>query len=234
MGDTIAYRYPAGRILVFAKAPLAGRVKTRLASGIGDQAAVTLYEQLVRDTVSMAVQAKIAPVTLYAESLHPLFAELINSSYRRKPVSSSLKPLDSGIRRNDDRIKIQQGADLGLRMHRAIQDALEQADFVVLIGTDCPAMTGEYLNLACQELHAGTEFVFGPAEDGGYVLVGARSAEEELFTDMRWSTSQVMQHTRERLLLLNKQYAELDTLWDLDTPEDLKRWQAVSRPAVTG
>ena len=196
---------------MFAKAPLVGQVKTRLASGIGDRAAVALYEQLVRDTVTTAVQEKLAPVTLYAGSTHPLFVALGDE--------------------HDIAIKIQQGANLGLRMHNAIQSELEQADFVVLIGTDCPVMTADYLDQACRELCAGTGFVFGPAEDGGYVLIGARSAEKKLFTDMRWSTSQVMQHTRERLRLLNRQYAELETLWDLDTPEDLERWQALSRSA---
>ncbi len=198
---------------MFAKAPLAGQVKTRLAPGIGEQAAAALYAQLVRDTVTTAVQAKLAPVTLYAGSSHPLFDAL-------------------GDEQNIA-IKIQQGADLGLRMHNAIQNELEQADFVVLIGTDCPVMTADYLDQACRELRAGTEFVFGPAEDGGYVLIGARSAEEILFTDMRWSTSQVMQHTRERLCLLKQRYAELETLWDLDTPEDLERWQTVSGSATT-
>jgi hypothetical protein len=214
MGNTPAYRYPTGRILVFAKAPLAGQVKTRLATAIGDEAAAALYEQLVRDTVSMSVQAKLAPVILYAASSHPLFVALGD---------------EHGIG-----IKIQEGADLGLRMYKAIQGELEWADFVVLIGTDCPVMTADYLDQACGELCAGTKFVLGPAEDGGYVLIGARSAEEKVFTDMRWSTSQVMQHTRERLRLLNQRHAELDTLWDLDTPEDLERWQTVSRSAVTG
>ena len=198
---------------MFAKAPLAGQVKTRLASGIGDRAAVALYEQLVLDTVTTAVQGKLAPVTLYAGSSHPLFVALGD---------------EHGIG-----IKIQQGTDLGLRMYRAIQGELEQADFVVLIGTDCPVMTADYLDQACRELCTATEFIFGPVEDGGYVLIGARSAEEKLFTDMRWSTSQVMQHTRERLRLLNRQYAELETLWDLDTPKDLERWQTLSRSAVT-
>jgi rSAM/selenodomain-associated transferase 1 len=213
MSNTPAYRYPAGRILVFAKAPLAGQVKTRLASGIGDQAATKLYAQLVRDTVSTAIQEELAPVTVYADSLHPLFVEL-----REK----------RGVG-----LKIQEGADLGLRMYQAIQTELQQADFVVLIGTDCPVMTGDYLAQACRELDAGTEFVLGPAEDGGYVLIGARSAEKELFTGMRWSTSQVMPHTRERLRLMHRRHAELDTLWDLDTPEDLERWQTESRSAVT-
>jgi rSAM/selenodomain-associated transferase 1 len=213
MGNTAVCRYPAGRILVFAKAPLAGQVKTRLASGIGERAAAVLYEQLVRDTVTEAVHAKLAPVTLYAGSSHPLFVALGD--------------------KHDIAIKIQQGADLGLRMHNAIQNELEQAEFVVLIGTDCPVMTADYLDQACRELCAGTGFVFGPAEDGGYVLIGARSAEEKLFTDMRWSTSQLMQHTRERLRLLNQRHAELETLWDLDTPEDLERWQTLSRSAST-
>ena len=184
MDDSAAYRYPAGRILVFAKAPLAGQVKTRLASEIGHKAAATLYGQLVRDTVTTSVEARLAPVILYTGSSHPLFTALGD---------------EHGIA-----IRTQQGADLGLRMHKAIQDELEQADFVVLIGTDCPAMSGDYLDQACQELHAGTEFVLGPAEDGGYVLIGARSAEKKLFTDMRWSTCKVMQHTRERLQLLNR------------------------------
>jgi len=210
--DDVACRYPAGRVLVFAKAPLAGQVKTRLAAETGDKVAAALYEQLVRDTVTTAVEAKLAPVTLYAGSPHPLFVTLGD---------------EHGIA-----IKTQQGADLGLRMHKAIQDELEQADFVVLIGTDCPVMTGDYLDRACQELRSGTEFVLGPAEDGGYVLIGARSAEERLFAGMTWSTRQVMQHTRERLQLLNRQHAELETLWDLDTLEDLKRWQAESRSAV--
>ncbi|GMQ84054.1 MAG: TIGR04282 family arsenosugar biosynthesis glycosyltransferase [Gammaproteobacteria bacterium] len=213
MSNEPVYRYPAGRILVFAKAPLPGRVKTRLASGIGDRAAATLYEQLVRDTATTAVQARLAPVILYVGSSHPLFVALGD---------------EYGIA-----IKTQQGADLGLRMYSAIQDELEQADFVVLIGTDCPAMTADYLDQACGKLCAGTEFVFGPAEDGGYVLIGARSAVQQLFTDMRWSTSQVMQHTRERLRLLDRRHAELDTLWDLDTPEDLERWQTVTRSAIT-
>ncbi len=214
MANATAYRYAAGRIVVFAKAPQAGQVKTRLAADIGEQAAVALYRQWVQDTVATVVQAKLAPVTLYANSQHPLFDALKN---------------EQGIG-----IRMQAGADLGLRMHNAIQSELEQAEFVVLIGTDCPVMTAGYLDQACRELCAGTEFVFGPAEDGGYVLIGARSAEKELFTDMCWSTRQVMQQTRERLRQLNRQHAELETLWDLDTLADLERWQTVSRSAANG
>ncbi|MFQ5644528.1 MAG: TIGR04282 family arsenosugar biosynthesis glycosyltransferase [Thiogranum sp.] len=213
MADPVRYRYPDGRILVFAKAPLAGRVKTRLAAGIGDRAALALYTQLMRDTVDTAVQAGLAPVTLCTDSPHSAF-DALGEKY-------------------DIATEIQQGADLGMRMHNAMQHALAQADFVVLIGTDCPLMSAGYLAQACLALHTGTECVLGPADDGGYVLIGARSAEQGLFSDMRWSTGQVMQHTRERLRLLNRRHIELETLWDLDTPEDLERWQALSRSAVT-
>jgi rSAM/selenodomain-associated transferase 1 len=209
MADPLSYRFPGGRILVFAKAPLAGQVKTRLAAVIGDRAAATLYTQLMQETVHTAVRAGLAPVTLCADAAHPAFSALSDE--------------------HDIAIEIQQGEDLGWRMHNAIERALAQADFAVLIGTDCPLMNADYLEQACQALHAGTEFVFGPADDGGYVLIGARSAEERLFRGMRWSTSHVMQQTRERLGWLNRSHAELETLWDLDTREDLERWQAESR-----
>jgi len=214
MTDPAFCSYPNGRVLVFAKAPLAGRVKTRLAAGIGDRAAVALYTGLVQDTVAMAVQAALAPVSLYVDVAHPVFDTLGDA--------------------HDIDIAIQQGADLGMRMYNAMQHALEQADFVVLIGSDCPVMHTDYLAQACHALHSGTTFVFGPAEDGGYVLAGARIAEERLFTGMRWSTTQLMQHTRARLRQLDRPHTELDTLWDLDTPEDLERWQTLTRSAVTG
>jgi len=193
---------------VFAKAPLAGRVKTRLAAGIGGQAAADLYARLMEDTVCTTVQAALAPVTLCVDRAHPDFIALGE--------------------RYDLAIAGQQGTDLGMRMYQAIRNALQQADFAVLIGTDCPLMSADYLAQACESLRRGSEFVFGPAEDGGYVLAGARRAEPKLFSAMCWSTAHVMQQTRRRLRWLNRSCTELDTLWDLDTREDLERLHALS------
>ena len=201
------YQYPAGRILVFAKPPVAGEVKTRLAAHIGEQAAAILCEQLVRDTVGLAVRARLAPVELHVASqpCHPLFVSLAD--------------------RHQVEIRTQKGTDLGQRMCHAIQAALHAGDFALLIGTDCPAMTENYLRRACQRLAAASAVVLGPAEDGGYVLIGARSCDERLFTDIPWGSERVLRLTRARLQALSLPYTELDTLWDLDRPEDLERWQ---------
>jgi len=209
-------RYPDGRILVFAKAPVAGEVKTRLAAHIGKQAAAALYEQLLRDTVGMALRTGLAPVELHVSSrtCHPLFASLAD----RQPLE----------------VRLQKGADLGQRMYHALQTALQTASFAVLIGTDCPAMSADYLVQACRQLDAGSAVVLGPAEDGGYVLIAARSCHQRLFTDIPWSSDRVLQLTRARLQALQLPYAELDTLWDLDRPEDLRRWRTTVCDRIEG
>ena len=203
------YRYPDGRILVFAKAPVPGEVKTRLAAQIGKQAAAVLYEQLLRDTVGLTVEAGLAPVELHvaSQSGHPLFVSLADTQAVE--------------------VRLQTEGDLGQRMYNAVTSALRTADFALLIGTDCPAMTAAYLQRACQQLHAGSTVVLGPAEDGGYVLIGARTCDECMFTEIPWSTDQVLQLTRARLQALKLPYSELDTLWDLDRLEDLRRWRTV-------
>ena len=89
-------------------------------------------------------------------------------------------------------------------------------------------MTADYLQRACRQLDAGSAVVLGPAEDGGYILIGARTCDERLFTDIPWSSDRVLQLTRARLQALKLPYTELDTLWDLDRLEDLRRWQRES------
>jgi len=124
-------------------------------------------------------------------------------------------------------IRLQQGGDLGQRMYHALQSALRQAAFAVLIGTDCPAMNAAYLQRACQPLDDGSAVVLGPADDGGYVLIGVRSCDERLFRAIPWGSNRVLQLTRERLRALQLRHTELDSLWDLDRPEDLRRWRSL-------
>jgi hypothetical protein len=103
----------------------------------------------------------------------------------------------------------------------------------VLIGTDCPAMNADYLRRACRYLDAGSAVVLGPAEDGGYVLIAARTCDRRLFSDIPWSSDRVLQLTRARLRALKLPYKELDTLWDVDRPEDLRRWLGKSASPLT-
>ena len=116
--------------------------------------------------------------------------------------------------------------DLGTRMALALESALAAGSPALLIGCDCPVLTPAYLREAAAALAEGNDAVFGPAEDGGYALIGAaRSPSAQLFEDIAWGTSTVMQATRARLARGNWRWRELELLWDLDRPEDLLRWR---------
>ncbi len=107
----------------------------------------------------------------------------------------------------------------------ALESALAAGSPGLLIGCDCPVLTPAYLREAAAALAEGNDVVFGPAEDGGYVLIGAARSPLQLFEDIAWGTSTVMQATRARLARGNWRWRELGLLWDLDRPEDLLRWR---------
>jgi rSAM/selenodomain-associated transferase 1 len=117
---------------------------------------------------------------------------------------------------------LQQGEDLGERMFHAASRALVQAESVLLLGTDCPGVTRDYLVRAFQALHRA-EVVIGPAEDGGYVLLGLRRVDRKLFRGLAWGTSSVLEQTLERVMALGWRHALLEPLWDVDRPRDVER-----------
>lgn len=125
----------------------------------------------------------------------------------------------------------QHGADLGERMHGAIEDASKRAEAVVLVGTDCPPIDREYLDLALSSL-VSADAVLGPAEDGGYGLIGLREPRLSLFDGIAWSTADVAATTVERFEEASLHFCCLPTIWDVDRPEDLRRWRELSRPAT--
>jgi rSAM/selenodomain-associated transferase 1 len=196
-------RYPNGRILVFAKAPEPGAVKTRLIPSLGAAGAAALAARCILNTVAMARDCQAAPVELHVspDIRHPFFQAL--------PDAPPLSP--------------QHGDDLGERMHGALAAALADAEFALLIGTDCPALGCDYLRQACAALAEGRDAVLGPAEDGGYVLIGVRRSVPALFDGVEWGSDRVLEQTRQRLVELGWKCLELPTLWDLDRPEDLAR-----------
>lgn len=208
-------RHPAARILVFAKAPVAGAVKTRLVPALGAEGAARLHARLVRRTVAQVDACGLAPLELHVapDGDHPLFRSFAAAG---------------------GTVVVQHGRDLGERMHAALAAALTAAEFAILIGTDCPALDCAYLALACDALAQGRPAVLGPAEDGGYVLIGLRRAAPTLFTGVDWGGPQVLVQTRRRLAELAWEAAELPTLWDLDRPADLQRLGAAERAALCG
>lgn len=189
-------------IAILAKAPVVGLVKTRLIPAIGAHAAAVLQERLTERTVATAVAAGIGRVTLWCapDPRHASFRELCVRQH------VTLRPQPEG--------------DLGQRMLAAIA---ANAGPTLVIGSDCPAFTPEHLRAAAAALHGGADVVLVPAEDGGYVLIGARTARRELFEGMMWGTASVLADTRERIAALGLTSTEFPPLWDVDTENDLAR-----------
>jgi len=200
-------RYPNGKIIIFARVPLAGAVKTRLASSLGDEQALQVYLQLLRQTVQRASASALAAVEVHVtgDPGHPVFTSLA-AEYAIK-------------------IRCQRGNNLGQRMYSALARCLDSSCCCLLIGTDCPNITAEYLGEAFSILEQEQDVVIGPAEDGGYVLIGARRVEKEWFNNIPWGSRQVLQASRGKLAADKVNYSELKTLWDIDRVDDYHRWQ---------
>jgi rSAM/selenodomain-associated transferase 1 len=118
----------------------------------------------------------------------------------------------------------QAAGGLGERMDAAFVALATDATPLVLVGTDCPALNAQHIRLAHGRLQQGDDAVFIPTEDGGYALIGLRRSQAALFTNMPWSTSAVMDQTRQRLRAQGLRWHELETLWDVDEPTDHERW----------
>lgn len=191
--------------LVFAKAPRAGEVKTRLIPLLGAQGAAALHRQLTHRTLVTATEADMGQVELHA-------APDTNDTFLR----------DCGHRLGVPLLP-QRGADLGERMRNAFDEALARHGRVIVIGTDCPALTAQHLHQAATALQTH-DAVLIPAEDGGYALIGLTRCDDSLFTDIAWGSDTVLAATRARLKALKWRWHELETLWDVDRPEDYRRW----------
>lgn len=208
-------------ILVFAKAPIPGTVKTRLIPELGAAGAARLHEALLRNALGAAISADVAPVEIWCDptTAHPVFEDI----HRRLGV----------------RLRTQQGLDLGERMAFAFSESLQAVQMALLIGTDCPELSQDDLRAALSTLRSGYDAVVSPAEDGGYVLIGLRRPAPELFSGIEWGSASVLRQTREKMASLDLRRLELPARWDVDRPADLVRlaqarpelWAAVVRSA---
>lgn len=181
--------------MVFARAPLAGSVKTRIARRIGDAAAVNLHRRLVRAAVEAAGAARCGPVELHVTRRHAFFRTL-------------------GVP-----VRLQRGADLGERMYRA----LAHHHRAIVIGADAPALMPADIARAARWLQGGARIVLAPADDGGYVLIGARRITPAIFSGMEWGSAQVLAQTLRNAERVGFSCRLLGTVWDVDRPEDLER-----------
>ena len=191
-------------VIVFAKAPQPGSVKTRLIPLLGAEVAAALQVRLVKHALETATKA-LRPVELHCvpDANDPFF-RFCAGNY--------------GVT-----VRAQVEGDLGARMLAAFKQSLTEHACVLLIGSDCPALTARHLRQADRSLRDGADAVFIPCEDGGYALIGLQRVEAALFDGMTWGGEHVMADTRARLTALGWRWRELETLWDVDRPEDYTR-----------
>lgn len=197
---------PSFSLAVFARRPELGKVKTRLAAEIGPEAALAAYRDCLRAVSAQC--ARIAPQGGKRGLLvfgTPAGSVLDMAAYF---------PRWSGF--------LDQGeGDLGARMLRAFKSVSP----AVLIGTDSPDLPDAILEQAFADL-ASNDLVLGPAEDGGYTLIGMNRPFPQLFNDIPWSTPDVMRLTLERARDLK--VSVLPKWYDIDTKADLERWKSGS------
>ncbi|VAW63868.1 Glycosyltransferase [hydrothermal vent metagenome] len=203
------------QLIVFIKAPVTGQCKTRLIPLLGAEQACAFYKTLVTHCLKQLKGLSHTDIAIYAtpRTQHP-FIQALN-------------------KQNEYALHTQQGNNLGERMYAAIQTSLQYYSKTVLIGSDCPPINQKYIQQAFNALKQ-CDIVFGPAEDGGYVLIGANKIEPLVFENINWGSHQVLQQSLNNCQTSAYNTHLLDTLWDIDTPEDYKRRIQYNHTTHTG
>jgi uncharacterized protein len=197
-------------LVLFAKVPSLGKVKTRLAASVGDAMALKVYEACLKDSLALVhhwYQDKNGPtkkrIQVYLAETNPASHELFK----------------------DIEVHYQEGQDLGERMKRCCDAEFETgASKVVIIGSDSPTLPVYMLRQAFSAL-AWHDVALGPAFDGGYWLFGAREKTPPIFSDIQWSTASVMTQTAQHVHREKCDTALLPFWYDIDDIDDIRRVQ---------
>jgi len=200
-------------IIQFAKWPQLGKVKTRLAKALGDQAAFDTHIELTLSVLNNLTTAKQGTVELW-------FDQLLANSDGQGLVDACNSQFVT--------VSTQHGNDLGERMYHALLSGLKSFDKVIIVGSDCPTVDKSYLVDAINALDSSS-LVIGPAEDGGYVLLGASKVKPTLLDNIAWGCGEVLQSTVSNAEGLDLSCVLLDTTWDVDEYDDYLRWKNTSK-----
>jgi len=202
-------------LLVFARVPALGRVKSRLAAGVGLPAALAVYRELLAITNAAIVAADVPATVWLADTAGP------------EPTAAEAHEWAALAAR------CQPEGDLGKRMTAAFAAAFAAgAGRVAIIGTDCPGLRARHLTQAFAALD-NADVVLGPATDGGYYLLGLRQPQPALLANKAWSTDSVLADTLADAQHLGLRVSLLTELSDVDNAEDLAAWNA-THPALAG
>ena len=194
-------------IIVFARLPVEGKVKTRLAKEIGNKNAASFYSVCAEHLLSEVRETKKFGVDLFLFYSNQIEADRIKKWVGR-----------------DFSFYAQTCDDLGIRMLNAFKSVFNNGyEKIIIVGTDVPDMNFRLLEIAFDELDRN-EFVVGPSEDGGYYLLGMKTLTEDIFEGINWGTETVFNSTIKKLDHKNVSYKMLKKLMDIDTKQDLLNW----------
>jgi rSAM/selenodomain-associated transferase 1 len=185
-------------LIIFVRNPVLGKVKTRLAAGIGDDKTLLVYKFLLQHTHAITVNLPVTKFVYYADYINA--DDLWNGNEKR----------------------MQQGDDLGERMKNAFAELFD-AGFknICIIGSDCYELTSNILADAFEKLKTA-DIVAGPVTDGGYYILGMHKPETDFFINKEWSTDTVFSDTLKDAAALNLTLHQLPLLQDIDTEDDLR------------
>jgi len=201
---------PTNCLILFARYPEAGQVKTRLIPALGAKGAAQIYQEMAEHTLAHArLAAQRQGITLQ------LWFTGGNQEALQQWLGQDLTYFP------------QPAGDLGERLTYAVKSAFEAGyRSVIAIGTDCPALGSALLIKAFEKL-AHYDLVLGPATDGGYYLIGLRGFVPELFQGIPWSTADVLKQTETIADQLGLSRYHLPSLTDIDNPQDLELWRPI-------
>lgn len=201
------FHFPSSKnaLIIFTRNPELGKCKTRLAASIGDEAALQVYSYLLQHTATIAQQVKADRYVFYSENI--IENDIWNNEKFRK--------------------KLQQGADLGERMHNAFTELfISGYEKVVIIGSDLLDLNDDIITTAFGTLNT-FDVSIGPATDGGYYLLGLKKMHSEIFKNKDWGTSSVLSETLKDLK--NSNVHLLKELNDIDTFEDMQHYEQLKK-----
>lgn len=194
------FHFPASKkaLIIFSRNPELGKCKTRLAATIGDENALELYKFLLKHTAEFSAKVNADRYVFYSEDIQK--QDLWDPNTFRK--------------------KLQTGSDLGQRMKNAFTELFEMGyQKVIIVGSDIYTLSTQDVEHAYSILE-NSDLVIGPAEDGGYYLLGMKCLHPEIFENKNWGTSTVLSDTL--ATLQNKKVSTLETKNDIDIYEDIK------------
>jgi uncharacterized protein len=188
-------------VILFARDPILGKVKTRLSPLLDNETILELYICFLNDSIDKIRQVENADLFIGV-------------------APSNLSGFFTGMPGSDITLFVQEGQDLGDKMRRAFHDRfVEGYRKVVIIGSDSPSLPVSYID---QALSSNKDMVLGPSTDGGYYLIGMKGKVVEVFDGVAWGTEKVLRETHERVVQIGAELELLPVWYDIDNPEDLK------------